>query len=56
MVNPDLNEAALEKLKEPAAVEPEQYHVATQGDTGVVLKDMTTEEFQRYQQAERNYD
>ncbi|KAI1673246.1 hypothetical protein L13192_04105 [Pyrenophora tritici-repentis] len=56
MVNPDLDETALEKLEEPAAVEPEQYHDETEEDTGVVLKDMTTEEFQRYQQAERNYD
>ena len=56
MVNLDLDEAALEKLKEPAAVEPEQYHERADEDTGVVLKDMTTEEFQRYQQAERNYD
>ncbi|KAF1358657.1 hypothetical protein EJ07DRAFT_156495 [Lizonia empirigonia] len=56
MVNPDLDEADLEKLEEPAAVEPEQYHDETEEDTGVVLKDMTTEEFQRYQQAERNYD
>ena len=56
MVNPDLDETALEKLEEPAAVEPEQYHDETDEDTGVVLRDMTTEEFQRYQQAERNYD
>ncbi|KAF1924277.1 uncharacterized protein M421DRAFT_424916 [Didymella exigua CBS 183.55] len=56
MVNPDLDDAALEKLKEPAAVEPEQYHEETEEDTGVVLKDMTTEEFQRYQRADRNYD
>ncbi|KAH3938660.1 hypothetical protein HBH98_242970 [Parastagonospora nodorum] len=55
-VNPDLDEVALEKLEEPAAVDPEQYHDETEEDTGVVLKDMTTEEFQRYQQAERNYD
>jgi hypothetical protein len=48
MVNPDLDKTALEKLKEPAAVEPEQYHAATAADTGVVLKDITTEEFQRY--------
>ncbi|KAJ8113219.1 hypothetical protein OPT61_g4598 [Boeremia exigua] len=56
MVNPDLDETALEELQEPAAVEPEHYHDETEEDTGVVLKDMTTEEFQRYQQAERNYD
>ncbi|KAF2818597.1 hypothetical protein CC86DRAFT_413725 [Ophiobolus disseminans] len=56
MVNPDLDKAALEKLEEPAAVEPEQYHDKAKEDTGVVLKDMTTQEFQRYQQAERNYD
>jgi hypothetical protein len=56
MVNPNLDEAALEKLEEPVAVEPEQYHDEAEEDTGVVLKDMTTEEFQRYQQAERNYD
>ncbi|KAF1351690.1 hypothetical protein EJ07DRAFT_159227 [Lizonia empirigonia] len=56
MVDPDLDQAALEKLEEPAAVEPEHYHDETEVDTGVVLKDMTTEEFQRYQQAERNYD
>ena len=56
MVNPDLDETALEKLEEPAAVEPEQYHDETDEDTGVVLRDMTTEEFQRYQQAERNCD
>ena len=45
MVNPDLNEVALKKLEELAAVEPEQYHDETEEDTGVVLKDMTTEEF-----------
>jgi len=56
MVNLDLDEAALEKLEELAAVEPEQYHDEAEEDTGVVLKDMTTQEFQRYQQAERNYD
>ena len=56
IVNPDLNEEALEKLEEPEVVEPEQYHDEKEEDTGVVLKDMTTEEFQRYQQAERNYD
>jgi hypothetical protein len=56
MVNPDRDEAALEKLEEPAAVEPEQYHDEAEEDTGVVLQDMTTHEFQRYQQAERNYD
>ena len=56
VVNPDLNEAALEKLEEPAAVVPEQYHAETEEDTGVVLKDMMTEGFQRYQQAEKNYD
>jgi transcriptional regulator NrdR family protein len=55
-VNPDLNETALEKLEEPAAVEPEQYHTARATDTGVVMRDMTTEEFQRYQQAEKTYD
>jgi hypothetical protein len=56
MVNPDLDETALEKLEEPAAVEPEQYHTARAADTGVVMRDMTTEEFQRYQQAEKTYD
>ncbi|KAF1935816.1 hypothetical protein EJ02DRAFT_470905 [Clathrospora elynae] len=56
MVNPHLDEAALEELEEPAAVELEQYHNKTKEDTGVVLKDMTTKEFQRYQQVERNYD
>ena len=45
MVNLDLDKAALKKLKEPAAVEPEQYHDEAEEDTGVVLKDMTTEEF-----------
>jgi hypothetical protein len=45
LVNPDLDEAALKKLEEPAAVEPEQYHDEAEEDTGVVLKDMTTEEF-----------
>jgi hypothetical protein len=45
IVNPDLDEAALEKLEEPAAVELDQYHDKTEEDTGVVLKDMTTEEF-----------
>jgi hypothetical protein len=44
-VNPDLNETALKKLKELAAVEPEQYHTARAADTGVVIRDMTTEEF-----------
>ena len=56
IVNPDLNEEALEKLEEPEVVEPEQYYDEKEEDTSVVLKDMTTEEFQRYQQAERNYD
>jgi hypothetical protein len=56
MVNPDLDETALEELEEPAVVEPEQYHTARATDTGVVMRDMTTEEFQRYQQAEKNYD
>lgn len=56
MVDPDLNEAALEKLEEPALVVPEDYHEETEDDTGVVLRDMTTEEFQRYQQAERGYE
>jgi hypothetical protein len=56
IVNPDLDEAALEKLKESASVEPEQYHDEAEEDTGVVLKDMTTNGFERYQQAERNYD
>jgi hypothetical protein len=45
MVNPDLDETALEKLEEPAAVEPEQYHAARATDTGVVMRDITTEEF-----------
>jgi hypothetical protein len=56
MVNLHLNKTALEKLKELAAVEPEQYHTARATDTGVVMRDMTTEEFQRYQQAEKTYD
>jgi hypothetical protein len=56
LANPDLDEAALEKLEEPEAVEPERYHDEMEGDSGVVLKDVTNEEFQRYQQAERNYD
>ncbi|KAF1972799.1 hypothetical protein BU23DRAFT_466927, partial [Bimuria novae-zelandiae CBS 107.79] len=56
MVNPDLDEEALEQLEEPEPVIPEQYHEVTEQDTGVVLRDMTTEEFQRYQQAERGYD
>jgi putative SOS response-associated peptidase YedK len=33
MVNPDLDEAALEKPVEPAAVEPEQYHATIQKRT-----------------------
>jgi hypothetical protein len=48
MVNPDLDETALEKLKEPVAVEPEQYYTARATDTGIVMRDMTAEEFQRY--------
>ena len=55
MINPDLDEATLTKLEEPAAVEPEDYHDEAEGDTGVVIKDMTTEEFQRCQQAKKNY-
>jgi hypothetical protein len=57
IVHPDLDETALGKLEEePAAVEPEQYHTARATNTGVVMRDMTTEEFQRCQQAEKNYD
>jgi hypothetical protein len=56
MVNLDLDEVVLEKPVEPAAVELEQYHNNTEEDTGVVMRDMMTEEFKRYQQAERNYD
>jgi hypothetical protein len=33
MVNPDLDEPALEKLEEPAAVEPEQYHEEAERDS-----------------------
>jgi hypothetical protein len=44
-VNPDLNETALKKLKEPAAVKLEQYYTARAADTSVVIRDMTTEEF-----------
>jgi hypothetical protein len=50
MVNPDLDETALEKLEELAAVKPEQYHTARAADTGVVMRDIMTEEFQRYQE------
>jgi hypothetical protein len=46
MVNPDLDETALQKLEKPAAVEPEQYDTARATDTGVVMRDTTTEEFQ----------
>jgi hypothetical protein len=45
MVNLDLDETALKKLEELAAVKPEQYHTARATDTGVVMRDMTTEEF-----------
>jgi hypothetical protein len=48
MVSPDVDETALEKIEESAAVDPEQYHSARATDTGVVMRDMTTEEFQRY--------
>jgi hypothetical protein len=47
-VNLDLNKTALEKLEELAAVKPEQYHTVRATDTGIVIKDMTTKEFQRY--------
>ncbi|KAH3956026.1 hypothetical protein HBI55_253840 [Parastagonospora nodorum] len=47
MANPDLDESALPKFEEPAAFEPEQYYDEAGEDTGVVLKDMTTEESYR---------
>jgi hypothetical protein len=48
LVNPDLNETALKRLEDLVAIELEQYHNARVVDTGVVIRDMTTEEFQRY--------
>jgi hypothetical protein len=44
MVDPDLGETAFKNLDE------------TEEDTSVLMRDMPTEKFQRYQQAEKNYD
>jgi hypothetical protein len=45
MVNSDLYETALGTLKEPAAVEPEQYHDARVKNTDVVMRDITAKQF-----------
>jgi hypothetical protein len=50
---PSLNETALERLGQPEVVELEQYYTARATETGVVMRDVIIEEFQRSQQAEK---
>jgi hypothetical protein len=56
MGDPDRQDTELDKLQEPKEVEPEQYHEQNDHDTGIILRDMTPAQAQRYQKAEGNYD